>query len=312
MDLALPYVTANLCALFIVGFLAATGNSRSVRLRSSAVSRARKAVREKQAMNTAVEQTSRQQQLAKIRAKTQAQTVALTRAVARDTVQYKPRLVAPKITGAGVLLIQVLSDDLTVILFKNVNGGKFMDPGGKRNGDETPQQCATRELEEESVGTFQLDITKVTAYPVKHVEYQGMFVAVECDGADDIRDVYDDTQQFIRTNLPGIDLTWKETTKLSEFFIADIQAIPQSLAPAISDTYAVNDTDGKPERVSDRVIGLVRKATADGTLDRIAGDFAGNRMVKMNKSLCPDGIGKRGSSMRAATKEMTTCWTVAP
>lgn len=314
MDLALPYVTANLCALFIVGFLIVTEKSRSGRLRQAAVSRTRKQALETQAAA-----------LAKTRSQVQTQTRARDLARARDQVRVRQQaakvtnppapepssahrpVAEPRITGAGVMLIQKRDNDLTVILFKE--GQTFTDPGGTRV-NETVHECASRELEEESIGMFLMDVSRVNAYPVKHVEYQGIFVAIECDSPDSFNMIYDKNLDYVRTELPGIDPVWMETSGVDEFFISDIQDIPQSSAPSNTDTYAVENMQGQAVQVSDRVVGLVREATRNGTLARIATDFTENRAVQMRIGANPEGIGKRGTPMRASTQNMVVCWSV--
>lgn len=306
MDLALPYVTANLCALFIVGFLASTGNSRSARLRQVAASRARRQAQEKQVLALAVQESARQQKLAKSRSQAQAQARAMARGPTSAAPGYKPKTMEPKITGAGVLLIQMVHDDLTVILVKQ--GLKFTDPGGTRE-QESPQQCATRELEEETLGTIILDISSAPAFPVKHVEYQGMFVAVDINLAPIVRKFYILTRDSIRDHDPDVDPAWKETTDLREFYIADIQGVPQSLAASLMDTYDVVDTEGEVLKVSERVIGLVRLATQNGTLDTIKANLtSGTNVVKLYQGLNKDGIGKRGTAMRTRSTGKTVSW----
>lgn len=205
------------------------------------------------------------------------------------------------IMGAGVFLMLAVNHREVLLLFRE--RGVFTDPGGACDR-ESPFECATRELEEESMGTFRLDAERLQDYTLRYRDYLGVIVPVQtADSPLILQRLYRSNLAFLRTqrNVPH---EWMETDDLAFFFMDDLAAAAGTLTESslISDTFSVPDIHGRGMDVSDRVIGVVKQM-------RLQSFAAGTLVTTLRQIVCPHGIGRMRTSLREATKGKTSCYT---
>lgn len=221
-------------------------------------------------------------------------------------------LAAADITGAGVSIVLTIRSRLAMILFRLEGTGVFTDPGGGRHG-ESALSCASRELEEESMGTFRFDMARLHNYlPAKHRDYQGYLVPVSatCKPAE-VRKIYIRNLAFTKRH-PSLPTEWKETDGIGYFFVDDLinVRIPAGHHPGPTESFSVNDVDGKALMVSDRVLGLVHDAVSTNSFAELQRRFVAGRTINLRKVLntCPEGVGKVRSTIRTNTRRQTSCY----
>lgn len=317
MDLALPYVTANLCALFIVGFMAFSSKGRAAGTRHAREAEASRTA--KQAKSDAL-MYARMHVQAQVRAsKTKLKLEGIQqkkvedKAVNHEASRPTTEEVAPTaasvalatqpISGAGVLLVRKAGRRMIVILFGRE--GVFTDPGGGLEGNELPALCASRELEEESLGTISINIEAVTSHPTKYVNYLGYFIAIALAQAESLAQFYDLHRNCTERNPAPPE--WRETNQVCQFFVSDLLHVARTAQPA--ETYVTVDIKNNRQRVRDRVIGLIGMAEKNGVLAKLDDHFNKKRMVQLRLVASADGFGPVGSPMRAASRGMP-CWLV--
>lgn len=294
MDLALPYVTANVCALFIVGYLAVSSRRKGSSKRNSA--------------DTKHDQSTRVQAQAQTRARARA------RSRAQSKVQHKPPLqkrqeppILPGTPGAGALLIQMFARNLVVLLVRE--GGVFTDPGGAVVVGETPERCATRELEQETAGTLIVNVANIQTHPVTYREYCGFLIPCVIDSLDDLSTVFEGNSQWLQP-MDDVLPEWKETDQVNLFNVSEIFNVTKNVASGLKDTYQATDTDGTHQWVSDRVVGLIQEAARRGALDAVSDALRNSRGVRLQPGLSTTGIGPPGSRLHNISKGVVRCWSV--
>lgn len=334
MELALPYVTANLCAVVLVGYLASTSAGRAkasrlakrnaaIRARAEKIEKDRLRKREKeQAQAHALEHKERTQVAAKqaeVRALARrkedqaAKLAAASAGTASGTVTGSstviPATPGPRtgdITGAGVLMIVWLhgSNQLGVILFRQrapMGSVKvYTDPGGflQGGGREAFDACASRELVEESCGIFRMDVSMISRkYPVRYRDYLGVFIPIKYDQENHLKEAFKRSKNSIDTLNPPVP-SWSETDAVEIFQVRDLLAITVNPAATTSTHYSVltvvraDNTRGRAS-VSDRVVGLIRAASAAGRLQQLTVDLTSRPGQSTNLTFRenPSGLG---------------------
>lgn len=303
MDYALPYVIANLSALFLVGFVA--HNRRSGKDVVAPI---------EQPVPTTVEAPIKQQtqssvatQVRPIPLAKNVHALALANALTRwridphDRAHVSPPIGEHSVTGGSIVLTVVMKREYAVILFKV--DGTYTDPGGKLDAQDL-YTCSSKELEEESLGTFRINLAKkIPHYPVRYIDYVGHFVAVRCKPIDPER-VYRANFDFTQA-IPNIPPAWKETSGMRYFSVQTLRDIKKTTST--KHAYKTVDMSGSPAFVSDRILGLIQGAHVSGVFTQMKKN-ATTHTVNLTEQVDRTGVGEVGSSIRARTVNATRCF----
>lgn len=315
MDIALPYVLVNISALFVVGFIASRMSSKSAVKRRQSADHRRHQIDEVQASIHEVKQD-----LEQVNEKQSSQQIEFLRTLREPnhrSVQTGPteseKHTIPSveaISGSGVMLVVIKKGKMCMILFRQARSGTatdntFSDAGGGCH-NEGPAPCASRELEEESIGTFRLDLSKVPHYPAQYVAYLGQFIAVRCTPPDPEK-VYVQNLKLIST-LHSISPEWKETVEMGYFAVDDLLTIAESKRDTHHHRYKIKTVYGLDAFVSDRVVGLVKVGLSTGVFKKLEVNMKNASLVHLKKHVCADGVGRRGSRVRLDTRRKTYCY----
>lgn len=135
--------------------------------------------------------------------------------------------------GAGVILVEhltirnqdVIKSGLAIILFREKKSGRFSDAGGASECGESAEMCASRELNEESIGLFDVDLTMpwVSKYRV-HLSpgYTSFVVPVKhCAGGINYAH-YMCNLKSLEASTVDVPYFLKETDDMRWFFVDDI------------------------------------------------------------------------------------------
>jgi hypothetical protein len=178
--------------------------------------------------------------------------------------------------GAGVILIEEYMNhkwnhntqqecQLTLILFRDKHTGKFADAGGVHENGEHNEKCASRELTEESIGLFTLDLTspQLNKSCVKLASGYVVFLVP-------IKHRYGINQSLYhhnKNNAASLGDAWSETQDMRRFFWHDILNLILTRPSNEALRTPINDIHGVPCFVCKRTICILQKASARGILE---------------------------------------------
>lgn len=190
---------------------------------------------------------------------------------------------------AGVLLVEhhverhpisksIVRSGCCIIMFRDCRNGRYADAGGARSGEETTEECATRELREESVGLFSLDVGSMNKSRV-HLQSGYTVFIVPVRHSSGICDSYYKYNSDSLASICGeIPTCVRETNDMRRFFIDDIIDMVTRKTP--SPTMCVPDSKCNLCIISKRTVCVLQKAFSRGFL---------TQRFKWNRLLCVDG-----------------------
>ena len=133
--------------------------------------------------------------------------------------------------GAGVILVEhyvsridsrIKRSGLAVLLFRDKKTGRFMDAGGSSDKGERMETCASRELKEESLGLFDIDIFAANKQKISLSSgYSAFIVPVRHHRS--TRENYLKNLSLIASR-EGLPYYMKETDDVRRFFLDDLLA----------------------------------------------------------------------------------------
>lgn len=321
MDSSVPYVIANMSAMFIFAYLVIAkglhshapaprlrGNVTVQRLQRPSPPISRQKTPSSANANTNAIQPAQSKRKANAVKQLHANMEQAHTSQPQDMVQQS------RVTGAGVVLVTHQMrptskvNELAIVLFQDITTKVFSDAGGGCARNEDIRVCAARELEEESRGTFRLNLPAIPHQGVNYVEYVGFFVPVTCNRKD-FEAVYHENLEIMKNiRLPNV---WNETVDIARFWVTDVMNLIQTVPPTLTATYSVRDTMSRDSLISDRVVGLVKQAAHVGGFSKIAKSFVSKKNVSiLVGDTCLDGVGMRNSHIRYSTQKKTKCYTV--
>jgi hypothetical protein len=213
--------------------------------------------------------------------------------------------------GAGVLLVEMytrapktygvspeMKTEPAVILFlekTGTNKGKYADPGGDVDSGESPMASAQRELAEESLGLFRIDLANAIntgvfkAWDTNDIDYTTFVVPVA--GPKGVFEVVKYTENLkhiaAQVNAPS---AWKETNGMARFFLRDL--ITANVMTKKADLENVKDVNGTTCIITGRAKGIIREALKRHLLVETHVQQGYNQLQESQKILWP------GSDMR--------------
>lgn len=199
------------------------------------------------------------------------------------------------VPGAGVLLIETYAKKPSIILFRNTVTKEFEDPGGMKDANETYLQCAQRELHEESLGLFDLNLSSCptfNAFP--HYTTYVAFIKGPV-----IKSDYDGNFKIL-SSMEGVPSHWRETDMMMRFFVDELVIAGLMMQRT---KLHVNDVYGTHQIISHRATTVIREAIdMFGFIvpSVVPHDVRWNTLKVHSK-----GIGHSRSSLRAATEDKT-------
>ena len=130
-------------------------------------------------------------------------------------------------SGAGIILIENYRNhsktrqEPAVILFRDVQTGKFTDLGGRQDNNEPLNVTASREAKEESCNLFKFDPNFLAGMPsYKHFNYVCYFMGLQGPIESSW---YNHNRDLLSTrNVPR---EFKETDQMVRFYISDLRQI---------------------------------------------------------------------------------------
>lgn len=153
--------------------------------------------------------------------------------------------------GAGVLILQVHNNRLSVILFRNQESGKYHDIGGYINPEDMFMQhplslCACREAEEESCGLFKFNLDSHPTYIDLARTSTGKYYRCYLVLIPSYLDIID-SYHYNHTVVSTLDLKkdWYETNGINRFYLDDIFTAVQEMIG--SNLTCINSSDLKQE-----------------------------------------------------------------
>jgi hypothetical protein len=194
---------------------------------------------------------------------------------------------------------------VAVILFRE--GGKFTDAGGGCDPGEDPLDTAQRELKEESMGLFRIDLRKARheRVPVPP-NYTAFFVPVKGPpGVGVLKSMYQHNLRVTRHHAALLPSCWQETDAMTRFFIDDLLAAGLMTAPG--DLHGAVDVYGKPQVVRGRAKAAIR-AFVDVARRVGASSFPLWNDLNLEPGMCSRGLGERGTPAYRATQHSTYCY----
>jgi hypothetical protein len=156
-----------------------------------------------------------------------------------------------------------------LILFRDWRTGHYSDGGGAIDAGQTAMQAAQRELKEESIGLFRVDLGKCRVEDTVTIRGSwGAFVAFVVRVVGPRREGIVQRRYYenleVSQSLRGLPSCWKETTGMTRFFVDDLAAAA-SLVPR-GDLRDVPDVYGELHVVDARVRAVFVQALAQGLL----------------------------------------------
>lgn len=154
-----------------------------------------------------------------------------------------------KITGAGILLLELYKNNPVITLFGN-NNKKFEELGGSIDKKETPVEAAYREGREESCNLVYIRPEELTKYgtPVKNKEYVDYIMYIENLSHKD----YHANMRKVHKKCKGH--SWKETSEMARFHLNDI------INAAQRKKNTVKDINGIKRDIRGRTTDIIRKS----------------------------------------------------
>lgn len=230
-----------------------------------------------------------------------------------------PKTSTPHTTGASVVLLETYNDrnigrkEPAVILFREAHTGLYTEPGGALDRpSEPPAECAQRELREETLGLFRIDVPsllpgpfagqghpffvrEVTTHGGRHVAY-----AVHVAGPRGVgirRDHYDHNRKLLAALGGAVPSHWRETDAMTRVYVRDLERAGLHSAPSNS-TLTVTDVYGTPCTLHPRTVSLLRKVSHIGWTDTLA-------LLQLQSAggdgACSHGLGDAGTRLRGQT-----------
>lgn len=218
--------------------------------------------------------------------------------------------------GAGVLLLEkyntrdinkkIIRTGYSVILFHDKKRKVYTECGGNIDPGETMEICAQRELKEESLGLFRINISKLAPRLKSIDSYQGKYTCflayVKGPQGIGIRSSdYDHNKKFIETNKSMIPDCWRETDRMTRIYLDDIKFNHlNEIETSQRDVY------GKSIKLYHRTANILKKLIQTKT------NISSIYQIHLNRSkngTCDNGIGDKhkNSKLWNDTKEKTKC-----
>jgi hypothetical protein len=221
--------------------------------------------------------------------------------------QVSPQHVAkPGKKGAGVVLLEMYNRRLTparhapaVILFRE--NGMYTDAGGACDPGESRLATAQRELKEESLGLFRIDMHKhsksIVTVRLPTNDYTVFFVPVRSPSG--IRKaMYDKNLDVVRTLGRRLPTCWRETDGMTRFYLDDL--VTAGVMTRRGNLPGVSDVYGAVHTVSGRAKAAIREFMSAATaLLPIS--------ISMDNA-CAKGLGEWGSDVYRDTRGATHCY----
>jgi len=162
--------------------------------------------------------------------------------------------------GAGVLLT---TDSATrILLFRDRKSHRYSDAGGALDHNETLEQCAARELFEESCGVIDLDVARSSRVRVNLSSGYTAFV-VNVNAAEVERISRDYVTNSARmASDPCVPECMKETDDLRLFSVDDVLRAGVLSSSSGAKTGRVQDVTGVQCLLSKRIVCVLKKACA--------------------------------------------------
>ena len=212
--------------------------------------------------------------------------------------------------GAGVILVEhyisrdmtsrIIRSGLAVILFRDRKTGKYTDAGGSSNDGECLEKCAGRELTEESMGLFDIDLEnrRLSKHKVSLSSGYSAFV-VPIRHPNGIKREYFTKNCECILGTADVPYYLKETDDMRRFFIDDLDNL--SIFTSNSRKAAqigIPDAYGSICFISKRTACVLQKAHSSGIFKK-----------RMNWNYLHYGKSSILSmSMRTYTTNMTSMW----
>ena len=214
--------------------------------------------------------------------------------------------------GAGTVLVEWYKQKggrsgLSVILFRE--NGKYTDAGGKRDTNngvmDSSLITAQRELKEESLGLFRLDISKMSYDIIRPWPYyEAYFVPVKCDKG--ISKEYYKANYGVTQKNNSLPSCWKETDDMTRFFLEDL--IDAGIMNTLGDLSNASDVYGSLMTIDGRAKAAIREFINLIIYRRGISE----EVVKWNSinvsTKCDRGLGEYGTQVYNATKGLTNCY----
>lgn len=210
------------------------------------------------------------------------------------------------VTGAGVILLENYNSRIqhrsepAVILFRSSSNGVYGECGGVRDSNESPETTASRELAEESLGTFRIDVEQsVRRGTAGLIEYGYLAFVLPVKGPGGIRrDVYSRNLNLVRQYKRNLPPHWTETDDMSRFFVSDL--LHAGMLTKRGNLNGVSDVYGNVVTVDGRAKAVLREAYKSGLLS-----LSGSTGVRVDyNDLWEDrshGIGDAGTTVNSVT-----------
>lgn len=200
-----------------------------------------------------------------------------------------------------------------VVLFR-ARGSRALeydDPGGELNPGESPLACATRELREESLGLFRLDmeslaraggVCRVDVGPAKR--YASFVVPVRGPpGRGIVEEHYAYNRAAVRGLAEVLPGHWQETDDMARFSVSGLVDAGIMTAPSGSPRKGMvaSDVHGVRKRISGRAVAAVRGAIVSGVLDDVVAGKLPEARLRLSFQTS-DGLGDPGTPVWRATR----------
>lgn len=225
----------------------------------------------------------------------------------------------PPLTGASTVLFEKYShssgrSEPAVLLFRDAATGLFAEPGGGLDhAGEPPAVCAQRELREESLGLFRVDIPAMLPQPGQYAgqgfPHQARVVTtnggrhvayVMCvagpRGTGIRRDDYAHNKRLLEAQAAAgarVPPHWRETDLMTRCFLRDLERAGLRRAPRGAGLHAT-DVYGRSCTLHPRTVSLLKKA-----LDC---RWHALHVVMLAGGACSHGLGDAGTALRARTR----------
>lgn len=175
-------------------------------------------------------------------------------------------MAAPQILGASVLMLEYYKGEPAMILFRDRLTGIYSEAGGSLDPRETPEECAQRELKEESLGLFRINISKalksrhvrtVYTFGKKHIGYCMWVVGPKGLG---IRRTYYKFNRSLLKKQPDVPDAWRETDRMTRVLIRDLPAVILGGHYKPGTQVTVDDVYQRRCTIHHRTLSILRKA----------------------------------------------------
>ena len=191
-----------------------------------------------------------------------------------------------------------------ILLFRDARTHEYNDPGGKIDPGETAVAAAKRELREESIGLFSLNLSRARSLHFKSQRHDYTAYVVHFSSVNKMYNLplihrfYGENRDLSRMQHIHIGPEWRETDKVRRFFVDDILESHARTRDVESHAKTTRDVEGHSHVVGARVHQML-KLYASEEEDTTASAV---RVVMR-------GIGAINSAAWKATKGKIHCYT---